>query len=200
MTLVTPKERPVVEGLLLDLGLPLDLLAKMRTGSTERAKVVALEARYVDEHAREELRRGAGRSGQRSSAVPQAPAFEQDGNGRGKRLTRTAPPRGAAATGSGRGTITGYDPRKGFGFIKQEAGGKDVFFHRKAVSGVDDRTLRPGMAISFALDVNDGKKLRAKRVTVDDRAGGPIGPASAHSRASSSTAHKNRGTRGRMAR
>ena len=62
---------------------------------------------------------------------------------------RPAPPRGAAATGSGRGTITGYDAQKGFGFIKQDGGGKDVFFHRRAVTGIDDRSLRAGMPVSL---------------------------------------------------
>ena len=169
ITLVTGGTRSVVEGLLLDLALPLNLLTTMRDGATDRIKPVAPEARYQDPAKREQLQRGVrGRADRRQGATaPERPAFETRGNGRGKRLTRTAPPRGAAAGGAGRGTITAYDPAKGFGFIKQEAGGKDVFFHRKAVAGVDDRTLRAGMPVAFGLDAGEGSKLRAKRVTVD---------------------------------
>jgi superfamily II DNA/RNA helicase len=170
ITLVTPSTRNVVEGLLLDLGLPVELLGSMRQGGADRAKPVAVDKRYQDRAAREQLQRGTRARTQRAGR-PEQPAFESQGNGRGKRLTRTAPPRGAQAGGAGRGTITTYDPAKGFGFIKQEAGGKDVFFHRKAVTGVDDRTLRSGMPVSFGLDVNDGKKLRAKRVAVEAKRG-----------------------------
>ena len=172
ITLVTNSQRNVVEGLLLDLGLPLELFTRMRAGSTERAKVVPAEQRYRSPDADDprrggerEHRRGlAGRGGDPGRTKP---AFTEDGNGRGAPLKRTAPARGAAGSGgAGTGTISSYDPRKGFGFIKQAAGGKDVFFHRKAVpSSVDDRTLRPGMPVSFGLDKGDGPKLRAKRVS-----------------------------------
>ncbi|MCW2928103.1 MAG: box helicase domain protein [Thermoleophilia bacterium] len=177
ITLVTNSTRSIVEGLVLDLGLPLDLMRTMRAGTTERAKVVAPEARYTDPKERAELQRGdrggartrPGRPAAQAGGGAERPAFESAGNGRGKPLTRTHAPRGAAATGAGRGTITSYDPAKGFGFIKQAAGGKDVFFHRKSVSGVDDRTLRPGMPVAFGLDAGTGTKLKAKRVTVEAR-------------------------------
>jgi superfamily II DNA/RNA helicase len=172
ITLVTPSTRNIVEGLLLDLELPVELLGSMRQGGTERVKPAPVEKRYRDSTVREQLQRGTrGAAARKHGAKPEQPAFDSQGNGRGKRLTRTAPPRGAQAGGSGRGTITTYDPAKGFGFIKQEAGGKDVFFHRKAVAGVDDRTLRSGMPVSFGLDVADGKKLRAKRVAVEAKRG-----------------------------
>jgi CspA family cold shock protein len=162
-----------VESLLMDLGLPVELLSTMRAGSTERAKPVAEEDRYVDPVSVERVRRGArvndDRRGAAAFKVPTERAFGKDGNGRGKPLARTRPPRGAVPGQSGRGSITGYDSKKGFGFIKQDGGGKDVFFHRKAVVGVDDRRLRPGTPVSFALDKGESKKLRASRVEVSSR-------------------------------
>jgi len=182
ITLVTAQTRSIVEGLLIDLGLPVELMRSMRASTADRARPVAPEERYAppvrERSGREGVRtddrtrpRGA-RSERRSPVVPKEKVFSDGGNNRGKPLTRTAAPRGAAPGGSGQGTISSYDPKKGFGFIKQVAGGKDVFFHRKAVTGADDRTLRPGMPVSFGLDVNDGKKLRAKLVAVEAKRGG----------------------------
>ena len=158
-----------------------------------------MEERYVDPAAKNALQRGGrGSSFHRGTparaAEAERPRFEQDGNGRGAPLRRTAPPRGAAVGGAGRGTITGYDSQKGFGFIKQDAGGKDVFFHRRAVTGVDDRALRVGMPVEFGLEQGDGKKLKAKRVTVD--VARPRGDAASLAEAGSSGARTGRGGSG----
>lgn len=174
ITLVVSKQQHVVESLLMDLGLPTSMLATMRRGSTERAKPVPVEERYVDPVSVDRVRRGARSNDDRRGAAafkaPTERAFGKDGNGRGAPLARTRPPKGTAPGQSGRGAITGYDSKKGFGFIKQDGGGKDVFFHRKAVVGIDDRRLRPGTPVSFALEKGDTKKLRANRVEVFTRA------------------------------
>ena len=189
ITLVTPNQRSVVEGLLIDLELPTDLLKSMRQGATQRvaaapssdqatAPATAPSPAPARETTKDANRpRGAakprfGRVGE-IQGTSDRPEFDKDGNGRGAPLKRTAPPRGAnpATGGPGRGTISGYDPRKGFGFIKQEAGGKDVFFHRRAVQGADDMSLRPGMSVEFGLEPGTGAKLRAKRVTIAARSG-----------------------------
>ena len=173
ITLVTQQQRNLVEGLLLDLALPLDLLKTMREGSTERARLVPEEDRYRDPEEADDVRRGVGGpGGQRRGNFrggANQPEFDANGNGRGGPLRRTAAPLGASGSGSGNGTIISYDVKKGFGFIKQTAGGKDVFFHRRAVSGADDQTLRAGMPVSFGLEQSNDKKLKAKRVALEGK-------------------------------
>ena len=55
------------------------------------------------------------------------------------------------------GKIKWFNPAKGYGFIEQESGGKDVFVHINALeaSGID--TLAEGEAISFEIGENRGK-------------------------------------------
>jgi superfamily II DNA/RNA helicase len=178
ITLVTPNQRHLVEGLLIDLELPAELLGSMRQGATQRIAAAPASTSTQPAAARvrettKDANRPRGAAKQRFGRQGDKPAFEQDGNGRGGPLKRTAPPRGAnpATGGPGRGTISGYDPRKGFGFIKQAAGGKDVFFHRRAVKGADDQALRPGMPVEFGLEPGTGSKLRAKVVTLAPRSG-----------------------------
>ena len=56
------------------------------------------------------------------------------------------------------GKIKWFNPSKGYGFIEQEGGGKDVFVHINALeaSGID--TLTEGEAISFEIGENRGKE------------------------------------------
>ncbi|MDH5409187.1 MAG: cold-shock protein [Gammaproteobacteria bacterium] len=54
------------------------------------------------------------------------------------------------------GTIKWFNESKGFGFISQDDGGKDVFVHFSAIQGDGFRTLSEGQAVSF--DVENGPK------------------------------------------
>ena len=56
------------------------------------------------------------------------------------------------------GKIKWFNPSKGYGFIEQESGGKDVFVHINALeaSGID--TLAEGDAVSFEIGENRGKE------------------------------------------
>lgn len=54
------------------------------------------------------------------------------------------------------GTIKWFNEAKGFGFISQEGGGKDVFVHYTAIKGDGFRTLKEGQAVSF--DIENGPK------------------------------------------
>jgi len=54
------------------------------------------------------------------------------------------------------GKIKWYNARKGFGFIEQNDGGKDIFVHASAVKEAGFRRLEEGQEISF--DVEDSPK------------------------------------------
>jgi cold shock protein len=47
------------------------------------------------------------------------------------------------------GTVKFYNSQKGFGFIKSDDGGKDVFVHVTAVERAGIGSLDEGMRISF---------------------------------------------------
>ena len=55
------------------------------------------------------------------------------------------------------GKIKWFNPAKGYGFIENDSGGKDVFVHINALeaSGID--TLTEGDAVSFEIGENRGK-------------------------------------------
>ena len=56
------------------------------------------------------------------------------------------------------GKIKWFNPAKGYGFIENDDGGKDVFVHINALeaSGID--TLNEGDAVSFEIGDNRGKE------------------------------------------
>lgn len=54
------------------------------------------------------------------------------------------------------GTVKWFNESKGYGFISQDDGGKDVFVHFSAIQGDGFRTLKENQAVTF--DVEDGPK------------------------------------------
>ena len=61
------------------------------------------------------------------------------------------------------GTVKWFSEEKGFGFITPSDGQKDLFVHRKAITGF--QPLSDGQKVSF--DVEQGPKgLQATNVTV----------------------------------
>lgn len=54
------------------------------------------------------------------------------------------------------GTVKWFNDAKGFGFISQDNGGKDVFVHFSALSGSGFKTLAEGQKVTF--DLTDGAK------------------------------------------
>jgi len=49
------------------------------------------------------------------------------------------------------GKIKWFNDAKGFGFIEQENGGKDIFVHFSAIQDEGFKTLREGQEVSFEI-------------------------------------------------
>ena len=56
------------------------------------------------------------------------------------------------------GKIKWFNPTKGYGFIENEAGGKDVFLHVSALEQAGIDILEEGQAVSFEIGENRGKE------------------------------------------
>lgn len=63
------------------------------------------------------------------------------------------------------GTVKWFDEAKGFGFISQEDGGKDVFVHFRAIVSEGYRTLAEGQQVQFTVE-QGAKGPQAANVTV----------------------------------
>ena len=64
------------------------------------------------------------------------------------------------------GKIKWFNPTKGYGFIENDAGGKDVFLHISALEEAGIDTLKEGEEISFDIGENKGKEnaINVKKV------------------------------------
>ena len=56
------------------------------------------------------------------------------------------------------GKIKWFNPTKGYRFIENDAGGKDVFLHISALEEAGIDTLQEGEAVSFEIGENRGKE------------------------------------------
>ena len=56
------------------------------------------------------------------------------------------------------GKIKWFNPNKGYGFIVNDAGGKDVFLHASALEQAGLDTLEEGEAVSFEIGEDKGKE------------------------------------------
>ena len=65
------------------------------------------------------------------------------------------------------GKIKWFNPTKGYGFIANDTGGKDVFLHASALEKAGIETLQEGQAVSFEIGENKGKENAINIKTVD---------------------------------
>ena len=63
------------------------------------------------------------------------------------------------------GTVKWFDESKGFGFISQADGGKDVFVHFRAIESEGFRTLTEGQTVEFVVE-HGNKGPQAAQVVV----------------------------------
>ena len=56
------------------------------------------------------------------------------------------------------GKIKWFNPTKGYGFIENDTGGKDVFLHVPALEQAGIDTLEEGEAVSFEIGEDRGKQ------------------------------------------
>ena len=56
------------------------------------------------------------------------------------------------------GKIKWFNPTKGYGFIENDAGGKDIFLHVSALEQAGIDTLEEGEAVSFEIGDSRGKE------------------------------------------
>ena len=70
------------------------------------------------------------------------------------------------------GRVIWFSDEKGYGFIRREAGGGDVFVHFSAIEGKGHRGLAEGETVEFTI-VNGPKGQQAQEVR---RVAGPVVP------------------------
>ena len=56
------------------------------------------------------------------------------------------------------GKIKWFNPGKGYGFIENDAGGKDIFLHVSALEQAGIDALEEGEAVSFEIGENRGRE------------------------------------------
>ena len=57
-----------------------------------------------------------------------------------------------------KGKIKWFNPTKGYGFIENDEGGKDIFLHVSALEQAGIDSLEEGQAVSFEIGENRGKE------------------------------------------
>jgi CspA family cold shock protein len=70
------------------------------------------------------------------------------------------------------GTVKWFNAEKGFGFIRQDGGGPDVFAHYSSIAGSGYRELQEGQQVAFDV-TQDPKGLQAENIVPERVQRGP---------------------------
>jgi CspA family cold shock protein len=73
------------------------------------------------------------------------------------------------------GTVKWFDSKKGFGFIKGQREGHDIFVHYTSIEGEGFRSLKNGESVEYEL-VQSEKGLQAQHVRPQRSAQGKLAP------------------------
>jgi CspA family cold shock protein len=71
------------------------------------------------------------------------------------------------------GSVMTYFEDKGFGFLRPDGGGKDIFFHISRLHQGDATALVPGAKVSFELGMDRNGKIAASSVRLLDASDTP---------------------------
>jgi cold shock CspA family protein len=80
-----------------------------------------------------------------------------------RRATKVTEPPGRVA-----GTVTQFDARKGYGFIKTDDGER-VFMHYTDIVGLGTRSAKPNERVTFFVEPGDGRCRKAVQIKQSDR-------------------------------
>ena len=69
-------------------------------------------------------------------------------------------------TGEQTGSVVTYFEAKGFGFLRPDDGGRDVFFHVSRLVDSDPTGLKPGTRVGYELGMDRTGKMAASSVRI----------------------------------
>ena len=73
---------------------------------------------------------------------------------------------GEAPTGEQAGAVVTYFEAKGFGFLRPDDGGRDIFFHVSRLAEGLATDLRPGTRVAYELGMDRTGKMAASSVRI----------------------------------
>ena len=73
---------------------------------------------------------------------------------------------GAEATGEHAGSVVTYFEDKGFGFLRPDSGGRDIFFHISRLAEGTATDLKPGARVIYELGMDRTGKMAASSVKI----------------------------------
>ncbi len=89
-----------------------------------------------------------------------------DKSGRPDRAAAAPGESAESPTGEHQGSVVTYFETKGFGFLRPDDGGRDIFFHVSRLVEGDATSLRPGARVLYELGMDRAGKMAASSVRI----------------------------------